>query len=96
MKLVELTRQADDGTPEVMGAVGPLEDADADNYAARLERLIGQRGCGWLSVRTTPVASTTGRAAPAPADPGTLLTTVLERGIGEEGEHDLPGSPPAG
>lgn len=41
MKLVELTRQADEGTAEVMGAVGPLENADADIYAARLQQLIG-------------------------------------------------------
>ena len=93
MKLVELTRQANDGTPEVMGAVGPLEDAAAGTYAARLEQLIGRRRCGWLSVRTTPVASISGAVADPPADPDTLLTVVLERGIGEEGKHDLPESP---
>lgn len=96
MKLVELTRQTEDATAEVMGAVGPLADADADAYAAHLEQLIGQRGCGWLSVRTTPVTSISGATADPPADPGTLLTAVLERGIGEEGEHDLPESPTAG
>jgi hypothetical protein len=41
------------------------------------------------------VTSVSGEAADPPADPDTLLTTVLERGIGEEGEHDLPEPPPA-
>jgi hypothetical protein len=93
VKLVELTRQAEDGTPEVMAAVGPLKDEEGDAYAARLGQLIGQRGCEWLSVRTTPVRSTSGKAADPAADPDTLLTTVLESGIGEEGERDLPESP---
>jgi hypothetical protein len=90
VKLVELTRQAEDGTPEVMAAVGPLDDGAGETYAARLGQLIRQRKCGWLSVRATPVASTSGAAADPPADPDTLLTTVLERGIGAEGQHDLP------
>jgi hypothetical protein len=93
VKLVELTRQAEDGTPEVMAAIGPLEDEEGDAYAARLGQLIGQRECEWLSVRTTPVRSASGKAADPPADPDTLLTTVLESGIGEEGERDLPESP---
>lgn len=71
-------RQSEDGTPELMGAAGPLKDADT--YIARLERLIGQRECGWLSVRTTPVPSVSGDAADPPADSDTLLAAALERG----------------
>jgi hypothetical protein len=82
VKLVQVKRQADDGGAEVVAAVGPMEDAAADGYAARLQDLVGQQADPGLSVGTTTVESTTGAAAGPPADPADLLRAVLSRGDG--------------
>jgi hypothetical protein len=82
VKLVQLKRQVGDGGADVVAAVGPMEDAAADGYAARLQDLVGQQAEPGLSVGTTTVESTTGAAAGPPADPGDLLRAVLSRGDG--------------
>ncbi|SFK79614.1 hypothetical protein [Geodermatophilus ruber] len=91
MKLVELTRQAGDGHADVVAAVGPLEDAEADTYATALLHLIEQHADPDFSVGTTPVESTSGATAEPPAGPAELLRAVLSGDEGRrEGEHDLP------
>ena len=80
MKLVQLKRQDGAGGADVVAAVGPMEDAAADRYAARLAELVGQQADQGLSVGTTTVESTTGAAAAPPADPADLLRAVLSRG----------------
>jgi hypothetical protein len=95
MRMVELTRQDGDGTAAVVLAVGPLEDAAADDYADRLHRLLEHRTGHGLTARTTPVDSVSGDTADPPADPEDLLNAVLaEGGIGgaAAGEHELPPS----
>jgi hypothetical protein len=91
VKLVELTRQVHDGSGDVVAAVGPLEDAEADTYATQLRHLVDERADPDLSVGTTPVASTTGAAAEPPAAPADLLRAALSRnGARDGGEHELP------
>jgi hypothetical protein len=95
VKLVELKRQADDGNAEVVAAIGPMKDDEADAYAARLLRAVEQRAHLGLSVATTPVQSTTGVAVGSPADPDQLLQAVLARDEGAgDGDHDLPEADP--
>jgi hypothetical protein len=79
VKLVQLKQQLDGGEPEVLAAVGPMEDTAADAYAADLLRLAGQRAGQELSVETAPVQSTTGDVAEPPAAPAELLRAVLAR-----------------
>ena len=79
MKLVQLKRRDGDESAEVVAAVGPMEDAAADRYAAQLQYLVGQQAAPGVSVGTTTVESTTGAAAAAPADPADLLRAVLSR-----------------
>ena len=91
MKLVELTRHVHDGSGDVVAAVGPLEDAEADAFATQLRHLVEGRADPDLSVGTTPVASTTGASAEPPAAPADLLRAVLSSdGAGDGGEHELP------
>jgi hypothetical protein len=93
VKLVQLKRQIGDGIAEVVAAVGPMEDAEADDYAARLLHLVEQHAERGFSVGTTPVASTSGAAAESPAGPAELLRAVLARAQGTgEGAHDVPES----
>ena len=79
MKLVQLKRQVGDGGADVVAAVGPMEDAVADRYAAQLRDLVGRQAVPGVSVGTTTVESTSGAAAGAPADPADLLRAVLSR-----------------
>src|SRR4051794_28162223 len=67
VKLVELTRRAGTDVVDVVVTVGPLEDRDADDYAAELLRLVEPHVELGLSARTTPVVSTSGEAADPPA-----------------------------
>jgi hypothetical protein len=90
VKLVELKRVGD-GSADVVAAVGPLEDAEADAYAAQLRHLVEQQTGHGLSVGTTTVESTSGAAADPPAGPADLLRAVLASNEGtDDGEHDLP------
>jgi hypothetical protein len=79
VKLVELTRQGGDGSAAVVAAVGPMQDTDADAYAAGLRDLVERQADPGLDVRTTPVESISGTAAEPPADPAGLLRAVLSR-----------------
>jgi hypothetical protein len=79
VKLVQLKQRLGGGEPGVLAAVGPMEDAAADAYAADLLRLTGQRAERDLSVETVPVSSTTGDVAEPPAAPAELLRAVLSR-----------------
>jgi hypothetical protein len=79
VKLVQLRRQDGDGAPEVIAAVGPMDDAAADGYAAALQQLLGRRAEPGVSAGTTTVESTSGAAAEPPADPADLLRAVLSR-----------------
>ena len=91
MKLVELKRQGDDGNAEVVAAIGPMSDDEADAYASRLLHAVGQLANPGLSVATTPVQSTSGEAVGSPADPAELLRAALSRDDGAgDGDHDLP------
>ena len=91
MKLVELKRQGDDGNAEVVAAIGPMRDDEADAYASRLLHAVEQHPNPGLSVATTPVQSASGEAVGSPADPAELLRAVLSRDDGAgDGDHDLP------
>ena len=91
MKLVELKRQGDDGNTEVVAAIGPMSDDEADAYASRLLHAVEQRRDPGLSVATTPVQSASGEAVGSPGDPAELLRAVLSRDDGAgDGDHDLP------
>jgi hypothetical protein len=79
VKLVQLKRQGGDGGADVVAAVGPMDDAAADRYAARLTELVGQQAGSGLTVGTTSVESTSGASAEPPADPADLLRAVLSR-----------------
>jgi hypothetical protein len=93
VKLVQLKRQVGDRNGDVVAAVGPMEDAEADAYAAELRDLVAQRTD--FSVGTTSVESTSGAAAEPPATPADLLRAVLSSDEGgADGGHDLPGPPP--
>ena len=97
MKLVELKRQGDDGNAEVVAAIGPMMDDEADAYASRLLRAVEQRAYLGLSVATMPVQSTSGEVVGRPADPDELLRAVLSRDDGAgDGDHDLPEPDPRG
>jgi hypothetical protein len=82
VKLVQLKRQDGGGGADVVAAVGPMEDAAADRYAAQLQELVGPQTGPGLSVGTTTVESTSGTAAEPPADPAELLRAVLSRDDG--------------
>jgi hypothetical protein len=93
VKLVQLKRQGNDGNAEVVAAIGPMSDDEADAYASRLMHAVEQHPNPGLSVATTPVQSTSGEAVGSPADPAELLQAVLSRGDGAgdgDGDHDLP------
>jgi hypothetical protein len=91
VQLVELRRQVDDSPADVVAAVGPLEDAEAEAYAARLLHLVEQQPGHSFAVAITPVESASGAAAEPPATPAELLYAVLSKGTGPGvGEHDLP------
>jgi hypothetical protein len=91
VKLVELKRQGDDGNAEVVAAIGPMRDDEADAYASRLLHAVEQRAHLGLSVATMPVQSASGEAVGSPADPDELLRAVLSRDDGAgDGDHDLP------
>jgi hypothetical protein len=91
VQLVELRRQVGDSTADVVAAVGPLEDGEADAYAAQLLHLVELRPELRLTVTITPVESTSGAAAEPPATPAELLHAVLSRDAGpSNGGHDLP------
>jgi len=79
---VQLKRQGGDEGADVVAAVGPMEDAAADRYAAQLQELVGQQGDPGLSVGTTTVESTSGASAGPPAGPADLLRAVLSRDDG--------------
>jgi hypothetical protein len=90
VKLVQLKQHSGEGNAAVVATVGPLEEAEADAYAAQLRHLIEQHTGPGLSVGTTSVESTSGEAADPPADPAELLRAVLSRDeVGGDGEHDL-------
>jgi hypothetical protein len=82
VKLVQLKRADGDEGAEVVAAVGPMDDAAADRYAAQLEELVGQQADPGLSVGTTTVESTSGASAAPPAEPADLLRAVLSRDDG--------------
>jgi hypothetical protein len=88
MQLVEL-RQAGGGSADVVAAVGPLEDAEADAYAAQLLHLVELHPGLSFAVAITPVESASGEAAEPPATPAELLHAVLSKKPGD-GDHDLP------
>jgi hypothetical protein len=85
VKLVELTRQGGEGSAAVVAAVGPMQDTDAETYAAGLRELVERQAAAGLDVRTTQVESTSGAAAEPPADPAGLLRAVLSRADGGPG-----------
>jgi hypothetical protein len=85
VKLVRLTREPG-GDGDVVVTVGPLGDAEADDYASRLRRLVGDGPSG-LAVDTTAVRSASGETAEPPVSPADLLRTVLSR---ENNGGDLP------
>jgi len=93
VKLVQLKRQAGNGSAGVVPAVGPMEDADADAYAAELLHLLEQPPDRGLFVGTTSVETTSGDAAEPPATPAELLRAVLSS---HDGEHGLPEPDPRG
>jgi hypothetical protein len=95
VKLVRITRAAGDGGDDVVLTVGPLDDAEADDYASRLGRLVEESPARGLSVDTTEVESASGETADAPVAPAELLRSVLARGEGDGG-RDLPGPDPRG
>jgi hypothetical protein len=91
VQLVELRRQAGDGSADVVAAVGPLEDAEADAYATQLLHLVELHPGHSFAVAITPVESASGAAAEPPATPAELLHAVLSKDAGPgDGEHDLP------
>ena len=91
MKMVKLQRQAGDRSAAVVATVGPMQDAEADTYAARLLHLAEQHTDLGFSVSTTPVESTSGEAAEPPAAPDELLRAVMARDDDTgDGDHDLP------
>jgi hypothetical protein len=91
VQLVELRRQVDDGSGDVVAVVGPLEDAEADAYAAQLRHLVELHPGLSFTVAITPVESASGAAAEPPATPAELLHAVLSKDAGPgNGEHDLP------
>jgi hypothetical protein len=97
VKLVKLKRQAGDGSAEVVATVGPMQDAEADAYASRLQRLAEQHPDPRMSVGTTSVESASGQTAEPPTDPAGLLLAVLSgHGGTRDGEHDLPEPDPRG
>jgi hypothetical protein len=93
MQLVELRQQAGGGNADVVAAVGPLEDAEADAYAAQLLHLVELHPDLSFAVAITPVASASGAAAEPPATPAELLHAVLSKNPGD-GDHDLPDAGP--
>jgi hypothetical protein len=89
--MVELRRQVDGGSEDVVAAVGPLADAEAAAYASQLVRLVELHPDLSFSVAVTPVESASGEAAEPPATPAELLHAVLSRSAGTDaGDHDLP------
>jgi hypothetical protein len=91
VQLVELRRQAGGGSAEVVAAVGPLEDTEADAYVAQLRHLVDLHAGHSFTVATTPVESASGAAAEPPATPAELLHAVLSKDAGPgDGGHDLP------
>ena len=91
MKLVQLQRRAAGGSADVVAAVGPLEDAEADAYAAQLLHLAERHPELGFTVGTTPVESTSGETVEPPAAPAELLRAVLSGIQGtREGDHEIP------
>jgi hypothetical protein len=76
VKLVELTQP--DGA-DVVAAVGPLQDGDAEAYATELRRLVDAQAGAGLSVTTKVVESTSGEATGTPVPPADLVRKALSR-----------------
>jgi hypothetical protein len=91
VQMVELRQHVGDGSADVVAAVGPLADAEAQAYASQLVRLVELHPDRSFAVAVTPVVSASGEAAEPPATPAELLHAVLSRGVGTDaGDHDLP------
>src|SRR4051812_10890900 len=91
VKLVELKRQVGDGSEDVVAAVGPMGDTEADAYASQLLQPAEQHPDLGFSVGTRGVESRGGEAADPPAGPAELLRAVLSGDAGtRDGDHDIP------
>jgi hypothetical protein len=96
MKLVELSRQAGDGREHILAAVGPLEDAAADDYAAQLRHLVREISGLGVTVGTAPVLSVSGETAGPPPEPADMLRAALARADGAVPDVHLAAEPDPG
>ena len=96
MKLVELRGQAGAGREHVLAAVGPLEDAAADDCAAQLRHLVREISGLNLTVGTAPVLSVSGETAGPPPEPADMLRAALARADGADPDDRHAAEPDPG